>query len=174
MPFRDDSFNNILFMLQTWWPVHGWGGLYMVGRANHIFTLPPEKGAQIHCFFGAQPPAGWLVAPLLLIGDVEQNLGPGRKWQCSLCSLYIKTKSQTSLCCNHTTLGTHNMHKHNLNPIHKLLEMCTMHTAQIQPTHSKTNTNQSLPTSPQTATATSEYTHHQGEPATSPSMPSTP
>ena len=74
------------------------------GRANHhTFTLPPERGAQIRRFFGAQPPGAWLVARLLLSGDVEQSLGPRRRWQCALCSQYIKTKSQTSSRCNHTT-----------------------------------------------------------------------
>ena len=98
------------------------GGLCAVGvplpngRANHpphLHPCPPKEGPRSAVFSAPnlRPPAGWLVALLLLSGDVERNHGPSRRWQCALCSQYIKTKSQTSICCNHTTThwvtGTH-------------------------------------------------------------------
>ena len=56
------------------------------------------------------PPLNWLIWPTTRSSnrDVERNPGPGKKWLCTLCSLQIKTKSQTSIRCNHTT--THWVH----------------------------------------------------------------
>ena len=94
-----------------------YGGLSEVGvphpkgRENHhTTTLPPESGHKSTVFSvpSLRPQAGWLVARLLLSGDVERNPVPGKKWLCTLCSLQNKTKSQTSIRCNLTT--THWVH----------------------------------------------------------------
>ena len=138
-------------------------------KGGQITTLPPKRRAQIHCFF-------WLVARLLLIGDVERNPGPGKKWLCTLCSLQIKIKSQTSIRCNHTT--THWVHLTCTNITatqYTNTWKCAQHTTQTQPPHSKNNTNQSPPTPPQTASATCEPapTSPPRTPATNPSKPRT-
>ena len=91
---------------QMWWPVRGWGTPpEREGKSPHHHPAP-RKGGPNPPFFrypSLRPPAGWLVARLLLSGDVERNPGPGKKWLCTLCSLQIKKKSQTSIRCNHTT-----------------------------------------------------------------------
>ena len=118
---------------------------------------PTRKGAQIHRFSIPSPRP---VARLLLSGDVQQNPGPGKKWLCTLCSLHIKTKSQTSIRCIHTT--THWVHLTCTNITATQYTdtwKCAQHstyTTQTQPPHSKNNTNQSPATPSQTATVTYE------------------
>ena len=121
-----------------------------------------------------------MVARLLLSGDVERNPGRGKKWLCTLCSLQIKTKSQTSIRCNHTT--THWVHLICTNitatqytNTWKCAQHST-HTTQTQALHSKKNTNQFTPTPPQTATVACEPTPTSPPrtPAINPLKPRTP
>ena len=59
---------------------------------------------------------------------------------------------------HHNTLGTHNMHKHNTNAIHKPLEIRTTHNTRRTSSHILTNsTNNSLTSSTQTTTAPTDY-----------------
>ena len=96
-----------------------------------------------------RPPAGLLVARLLLSGDVEQNPGPGRRWQCALCSQYIETKSQTSIRCNHTRTHWVHITCTNITPIQYTnfwkCALHTTHTAPAQSTHPTNTTNQYHP-----------------------------
>ena len=114
-----------------WWPVRGWSTPpEWEGKSPHLHPAPRK--------FGPNPP--FFGALLLLSGDVERNLGPSKRWQCALCSQYIKT------CYVYNTLGTHNMHKHNTNPIHKPLEMRTTHnTRRTSSTHTPHKHHQPIP-----------------------------
>ena len=142
-------------MLQMWWPVRGWGTpLEREGKSPHLYPAL-RKGGPNPLFFSVpslRPPAGWLVARLLLSGDLEQNPGPGKKWPCTLCSIHIKTKSQTSICCNHTTTHWVHLTCTNITPTqYTNTWKCTQHskhTTQTQPSHSRNNTNQSHPLLP--------------------------
>ena len=153
------------------------------GRANHhTTTLSPERGPKSTVFWvpSLRPPAGWLVARLLLSGDVERNPGPGKKWLCTLCSLQIKTKSQTSIRCNHTTTHWEHLTCTNITATQYTntwkCEQHSTHITQTQPPHSKNNTNQFPPIPPQTATVACEPTPTSppSTPATNPSKPITP
>ena len=158
---------------------------YPTRKGGQIITsLPcPPKGGPKSTVFSVpslRPPAGWLVARLLLSGDVERNPEPGKKWLCTLCSLHIKTKSQIFIRCNQTTTQwVHLTYTHITTTQYTNTWKCAQHsthTTQTQPPHSKNNTNQSTPTPPQTATVTCEPTptSPQKTPATNPSKPRTP
>ena len=158
---------------------------YPSQMGGQITTPSPflPKGVPKSAVFSApslRPPAGWLVALLLLSGAVERNPSPGRRWQCALGSQYIKTKSQTSIRCNHTT--THWVH---ITCTNITLTQCTdlwkcalhrTHAAPAQPTHPTNTTNQSLTISTQTINAPTDYTPGTSprEQATSPPTVGTP
>ena len=121
---------------------------YPSRKGGQITTPSPclTKGGPKFAVFSTpslRPPAGWLVARLLLSGDVEQNPGPGKRWQCALCSQYIKTKSQTSIRCNHTTIHWVHITCTNIAPTQYTnfwkCVLHTAHTAQAQPTHPTNN-----------------------------------
>ena len=107
------------------------GGLCAVGvplpkgRANHhTFTLPPERGPKFAVFSAPSlRPAGCssVRTSSEIRGPVEGGNAP--------CTAIHKNKIPNihTLQPHHNTLGTHNMHKHNLSPINKLLEMRTTH-----------------------------------------------
>ena len=138
-------------MLQMWWPVRSWNTPpEWEGKSPHLHPAPPKGGPKFGVFLAPllRPPAGSLVGLLLLSGDVERNPGPGRRWQCALCSQYIKNKIPNihTLQPHHNTLGTHNMHKHNTNPIHKPLEMRTTHNTRCtSSTHTPHKHHQPIP-----------------------------
>ena len=57
------------------------------GQITTLSPCPPEGGPKSAVF--PVPQADWMVARLLLSGDAEHNPGPGKRWQCSLCSQHI-------------------------------------------------------------------------------------
>ena len=143
---------------QMWWPVHGWSmPPEWEGKSPHLHPAPRKGGPNPPFFL-----AGWQVSLLLLSGDVERDPGPGRRWQCALCSQHMKTKSQTSICCNHTTMHWVHITCTNItqtqytNPWKCALH--TIHAAPAQHTHSTNTTNQPLTISTQTTNATTDST----------------
>ena len=143
---------------QMWWPVRGWSTPpEWEGKSPHLHPAPRKGGPNPPFFL-----AGWQVSLLLLSGDVERDPGSGRRWQCALCSQHMKTKSQTSICCNHTTMHWVHITCTNItqtqytNPWKCALH--TTHAAPAQPTHSTNTTNQPLTISTQTTNATTDST----------------
>ena len=83
-------------------------GLQVVGVCSfwgqigtRIFAVFRENARAVFSSDRPWDPPRWTTALLLLAGDVESNLGPRT---CAVCNDNIKTRKQTSICCNHTEL----------------------------------------------------------------------